>query len=719
MIVAHDLDISNLITGSTTSYNTASLLLGNLIKHTNDGDTSYIRPAKISVNRIFDYYAVDFRYMQTIEYSPDIDYILTSYQSVATQTTLTTVLAKYNKRTEEWTNCGRIFTTPATGSAGTRNTTAVDGKLYRYSSGSVQVNGLSVTGSSTQWSTNRIFQGSRIGFGTTSSADITDWYDIATVPTNTNFELATTVPQNLPPGTPYVIEELKIAFGFTGNGLLSGTLLVHGVHEGVFSQTGTTVLPYGNVAGTGSFVDKQRGFVRLADQQNSRFTSCGPCVFDRSQNLTSSVDDYLYVYNHSGGNGIELIRYDMGQPITAIATGSSFNQFDFSTQSGSNVTATLPVAPGRYAVFAKPAHGPGSGSHDIYLTGTGRLFRTKLSTIYSGSANIATDNWFEIPPMGPNNFSVFNSTNVTYVPSIDRFITTAAASCGIFKYNIYGNEEIERRILLPSSTFNTLFTRPYPNFIYTTHGAAPIVACENDTLYISIGGASTQNIMFNIPIAADYQYASKTKQWAVFPKLITNNNKQFKRALVKFDNDVAPENLGFPPERVFVYYRTTGIDDDSGEWTRLENGGDMSNVAVTEQVQLAVAWDVLGSFALYPPVYGVTLVYENDSQISQYTPSISLTNVTNRVFAWRQAQTFTSTNIPTLRIRLYNSETGNLVLEDTTLSQSQGVFQYSANTGSTWNSWNATQNVANNYIKYTATALPANTLINAVITEAQ
>ena len=693
MIVAHDLDISNLTIGSTTSYNTASLLLGNLIKQVDDGDTSYIRPGKISVNRIFDYYGVDFRYAQTIDYSPDIDYVLSSYQSVATQTTLTTVLAKYNKATEEWTNCGRIFTTPVTGAAAVRNTTAVDGKLYRYSTGTVQVNGLNVTGSGTAWATNRIYQGARIGFGTTSSAAVTNWYEIATVPSETNFQLQTAVPGDIVAGTPYVIEEFKIAFGFTGNGVFSGTLLVHGIHEGVFSFTGTTVLPYGGNFGTGSFVDRQRGFVRIAEQQNSRYQSPGPFMFNTTTNLTSSVNDYLYAFNQAGGNGIELIRFNVGRATTSIASGSSFTEFDFATQAGSATTSTLPVAPGRYGFFAQTSHGPGSGSNDIYLTGTGRLFRTKMSTIYSGSANVATDNWFEIPPMGPNNFGVFSSANVAYVPSIDRFITTAAGSCGIFKYNIYGNEEIERRVLISSTTFNTLLTKPYPNFIYTNHGFAPIVACHSEMLYVTIGAASTQNLWFNIPIAADYQYAPKTKQWAVFPKLITNNNKQFKRAFVKFANDVAPENLGFPPERVFIYYRTTGIDDDSGTWTRLEKGGDMLAVPVAEQVQLAVAWDVLGSFALYPPVYGVTLVYENDSQISQYTPSISLTNVTNRAFVWRQAQLFTSANIPTLQIRLYNSETGNLVLEDTTTAQSQGVFQYSANTGSTWNAWNNILNI--------------------------
>jgi hypothetical protein len=236
-------------------------------------------------------------------------------------------------------------------------------------------------------------------------------------------------------------------------------------------------------------------------------------------------------------------------------------------------------------------------------------------------------------------------------------------------------------------------------------------------LYLTIGTANTQNIWLNIPIGADYKYAPQTKQWAVFPKLIVPSNKKFKSSLIKYSNAMSSEEMSFPPERVYIFYRTSGIDDDSGSWTRLPDNGDMSNITATEQIQLAVAWDVMGTFALYPPVYGVTLVYENDSQISQYIPSLSLTDVTNKRFVWRQAQLFITTNIPVLNIKLYNSETGNLITEDTTALQSHGVFQYSANSGSTWNTWDNNQNVLNNYIRYTANNLPANTLINAVITE--
>jgi hypothetical protein len=714
MIVAHDLDISNLTIGSTNSYNTASLLLGNLIRKTDEVPQSYIRPMKITPNRVFDYYGVDFRYLKTITYSDDVDYVFSIYNAVATQTTLTVKLAKFDKKTESWTNCGRIFIPVVTGSVATRNATSVDAKLYRYSAGTVEVNGSGVTGSGTNWADNRIFQGSRIGFGTADATQITTWYEIADVPTNSNLTLsANAIPYTA--STPYVIEELKLATTFTyGTNLgLSGTALIQGVHENVFSFTGTTITPAGGTLGTAPYDDRTRSYVRLVETQTTNnFRSPGPVLFNQSINLTSSIDDYLYVFNQPSGNIIQIGRFNLGVPLTNIQTGSSFDQYELMTGLG----GALATAPSRIGFFAKASHGPGSGSNDIYLVSTGRLNRTELTEIYTGSGAVATDNWFEIAPGGPSNLSTFGSANMCYIPKLDRFFLTSANSSAIFKYNIYG-EEMERRVLLNSTVTNTIVSRPYPQFVYTNHATTPIVSCDNDMLYVAIGASATTNIWMNIPIGADYEYAPQTKQWAVFPKLMTPGNKLFKQALVKFSNTITTSKLGFPPERVYVFCRTTGIDDDSGEWTRLDNAGSMNAIPAAEQVQLAVAWDVLGSFALYPPVYGVTLVYENENQMPQYIPSLSLTNVTNRIFAWRQAQLFTTPTIPTLNIKLYNSETGNLILEDTTASQSQGVFEYSNDDGVTWNPWDATQNVVDNYIKYTANSLPANTLINAVITE--
>lgn len=722
MIVATDLDIVNLTTGSTTSYNTSSLLLGNLIRKVDDGEYTYVRPSKITPNRIFDYYGVAFQSIQAISYSSDTDYVL-GLVNPSSQTTFTANLAKYNKTKEEWTNCGRIFVTALTGSVATRTPSGIDGKLYRYTSGSVQVNGFNVTGSGTNWGTDRIFQGARIGFGTTSSANVTEWYEVSNVPTNTNLTINSRNSLSFPPGTPYIIEELKIAITFYNTNAISpqfgGTLLIQGINEDVFSLPGTTIIPYGGLSGTGSFTDRTRGFVRLAEAQNSIYQGPGPVCFNRNVNTTSSLNDLLYVFNaFSIGSfpAIHLLTFNLGTPITSISTGSSFTQFDRQLVSGSIATGFANT--GRSCFFANLKHGPGSGSTDLYLPTAGRLLRMKASDFRSGSLTVGTDVWVEVPPMGPINILPVQSAFTTYIPSIDRFIMAGTPNSFMFKYNT-NLEENERRVLTTSNMINTTATKPYPNFIYSTADTVPLITCDNDTLYMAIGSTTTSRFVWiNLPVACDYKYAPQSKQWAVFPKLNTPSNKKFKRAFVKFDQDqVAPENLGYPSERVFIYYRTSGISDDTGTWTLLQKGGDMSDIVPSEEIQLAVAWDVLGSFALYPRVYGITLVYENDSQISQYVPSIALTSVPNRAFVWRQAQLFTTPNIPTLRIRLYNSETENLILEDTSTAQSQGTFQYSTDNGVTWNAWNASQNVVGNYIKYTANALPANTLVNAIITE--
>jgi putative restriction endonuclease len=152
-------------------------------------------------------------------------------------------------------------------------------------------------------------------------------------------------------------------------------------------------------------------------------------------------------------------------------------------------------------------------------------------------------------------------------------------------------------------------------------------------LYVTIGGANTNNIWFTIPAAADYKYAPQTKQWAVFPKLNTPSNKKFKEIFIKSQNQMAPENLGFPPERVFAYYRTIGIDNDTGAWTLLSKPYDMSNIPVSEEIQFAIAWDVFGikngvnDYAYFKKKISS---YRKDNQTTN--PSIGCIVLTNPVF---------------------------------------------------------------------------------------
>ena len=55
-----------------------------------------------------------------------------------------------------------------------------------HTTGSVTVTGTQVTGSGTTWLTDGACVGNRIGFGSTSSADITSWYEISSIISNTS-----------------------------------------------------------------------------------------------------------------------------------------------------------------------------------------------------------------------------------------------------------------------------------------------------------------------------------------------------------------------------------------------------------------------------------------------------------------------------------------------------------------------------------------------------
>ena len=59
----------------------------------------------------------------------------------------------------------------------------------KYTTGTVGVSGATVTGSGTAWSASRIFLGSRIGFGSSDPTQITDWYYINAVGSDTSITI--------------------------------------------------------------------------------------------------------------------------------------------------------------------------------------------------------------------------------------------------------------------------------------------------------------------------------------------------------------------------------------------------------------------------------------------------------------------------------------------------------------------------------------------------
>jgi hypothetical protein len=138
--------------------------------------------------------------------------------------------------------------------------------------------------------------------------------------------------------------------------------------------------------------------------------------------------------------------------------------------------------------------------------------------------------------------------------------------------------------------------------------------------------------------------------------------------------------------------------------------------AVSDYIQFKIAFDIMGEICVPTRIYSIVAIYEDSSQDSHYQPSLTKSSASSRIFAWKQVTAW-GTNIPNLQIRLYNADTGFLVLDDTVNVSGSGTWQYSTN-GSTWNSWSASADTVGNYIRYTATSLPNNITVKALLTQA-
>jgi hypothetical protein len=725
MRVAYEIPItSTSILGSTTAYTSASICTGSLIRrYVDDNDFSYLKPLDITYNRMYDNlgYTLNAKYISAIEWSKDVDYIFLNHPGIVAQgTNMSMIMGKYTKSTNSFQNLGRILINPLY-APGIPNRTAqsITAYLYRYSSGSVQVNGTGVTGSSTNWATNRIFQGSRIGFGTTSSADVTTWYDISTVPTNTNFELATAAVTNYTSSTPYVIEELKLFIPTLHSSLpVNGVVVVNGLNESTFTVAGTVVNSY-----TGSAQDRQRGFYRISDVGSGSLMQAPYVMELEPPTSPTSQNGYLLAAN-TAATQIQYFKFNMLYPVSQsnmIWTGSISESFQAKTD------FYTPIATPQLSLkIATTKHGPGSGSLSLYSIGSGvygttagRVYRTPVSSITSGSTSFIADSCLEVPPGSSETSTISGFSTVEYSSVSDRFYLqgNTASPFNILTTAQYNTtaDQLERQVLINVNAVNKATSTPQPaSFI--VNGTRPNYTINGDMMYVVTGtGTLGTYVVYNIPVGADYKSAKTSKQWVSFPVINTAGVQTYYNVHAKVSNHLGTDSLGYVPERVVLYYRTSNIGNDSGTWLDVPENGDMSQVAVGNEIQFALAWDVLGLKAVPNRVYGLVFTYEDGSQDTHYQPSVGESDITSNIFAWRQAQLWGST-IPELRIRLYNDDTSNLLTDDDTTSQSNGTFEYSTNNGSTWSAWNNTQDAIGNYIRYTANSLPAATRIRALLT---
>lgn len=625
------------------AYDSTKLGLGPLMTQLNGAgeEDKYAGPVPIGVARPVETSgAIPGVFPWALQWSSTIDWVFLA-DNAAAAATRRIQLYEFNRTTGQFTWKGFVTLTYPTA---TNYTIRGFRMTYdKYTTGTAAVSGTAVTGTSTTWSASKLAVGSRIGFGSINPNAITTWYEISAIGSDTSITLTTSA------GTiadgPYVIEELRAIMATTNATATNGGLCVaKGLRAENFSPTGTAIP-------AATTVDNIRAVYWLADAATVTNTvSFGMGLQDKD----SWTQHYCWV-GDTLANPI-LFKYNIRAALTLTA-GKDTTSLVFKTGAGGAVTGTTSQNNNGRVVTA--AHGPGNGIPCFYFTTTTRIYRTvNVTTITTGSTTWLSggDVMTEVPPGGVTTHTATGALNlIEYAGTLDKFVIISSGAAGVRSYiSRYFNDgsQLDRIFLVDSKQINQAgadsTTTIYPVILAVIQTAW----AEGGILYLAgVGTTAATNILYAVPIGADWEYAVTTNCRLVTPSISTPNCNKFVRA---YENEIeiiggdTVHNLGQTPEGFRVYYRTTGISDNSGSWTLLDDLEDLSGVDGATAIQFMFEFKVINLTCIPARILSCAVLYEDFTTDSHYQPSVAQSSTTNKRFAWRFSTAFGGT-VPTLR----------------------------------------------------------------------
>lgn len=613
------------------------------------------------------------------------------------------------------------YTPPTTGNITVRGFRV----LYeKHTTGTVAVSGATVTGNGTTWSADRIFIGSRIGFGSSDPTQITQWYYVNAVTDDTTLTIqvsdtaagtgGTAANLTINAGTSYVIEDLRFLITHSNATATNGGLfMVGGTSPDSFATNGQTIA-------AATTVDKVKACYWLADASTVTNTVPAGCTVEEKESWTTQ---YTYVLDTNG----RIYKYNC-RTAMSLTAGKTTSCLVFKTGiQAPAITGTLSVNNnGRIGSLAHQG-----GILSLYFATTTRIYRIPLTNIIADTTNWAggeADAMVEVPAGGTSTYAATSvMSSVEIADQIDRLIitTTGAATTThrrmyITQYNVVSNAFDHVFLADTGQSDQSAATADSAPHV-SPQGAAINVWSTDGLVYISRPGATVYtNMLYAVPLAADWVYANldgQPKQRLITPAIQTPNCSKFKRVYVSHADYFGGGNLTIPSEPYKLYYRTAGITDDSGAWTYVNNIGNLSSTTAAEYIQFMFEFRVIGTFCLPTRIYNVGIIYEDNTTDSHYQPSVGQSNLTTKRFAWRFSTAFGST-VPTLRVRLYDAVTGGLLLDDDSATPTGGTWEKSTDGGQNWTAYNTTdKGNETTYIRYTPTTLGDDIKVRALLTQ--
>ena len=367
-------------------------------------------------------------------------------------------------------------------------------------------------------------------------------------------------------------------------------------------------------------------------------------------------------------------------------------------------------------------HGPGVGELSIYFVTTTRLYRAAISKIFAGNLGWISDNRPEIPPGSVSTFPATNAlSSVEISDSIDRLIVLTSGATAfkhyVTRYPEVAGEQFNRFFGLDDKQQDQSIADPNAPIHFNTASQATSVWSENGIAHIVKHGATAALCqMYALPLGAHWSYADSTNQRVITPEIATPDCSSFRRMLTSVVDHLGSEEFRIPTASIFSFYRTSGIDDNTGSWTQLPEDGDLSGLSPSTSIQFMFEFTTISLLCVPGRIMSLAVLYDDFSTDAHYQPSSGKTVEASKQFAWRFSTAFGST-VPTLRIRLYDAVTGGLLVDDDSVTQ-EGTWEKTTDDGANWTSYNTTDKAnETTYIRFTPDTLPDNIKIRALLTQ--
>lgn len=616
-------------------------------------------------------------------------------------------LWELNRKTGARSWKGFITMTLATATAHTVRNFTMDVK--EESTGTVATTGTALTGSGTQFQTNKVAVGARIGFGSTDPSQITTWYRISARASDTGLTLATS-PGNITAGTAYVIQEFRPVYTATNATTTNGgTHYGKGISIEDFTPAGTTIA-------VAVSTDDQKAMYWLKDAATQTNIVAAGASLDRASATPTSLD--MYVLDLVSAGNYKVYKYNIRAALT-VASGASVSAWTLTT---GNQAVTGTGSQNANLCIATTSHGLGSGIKSLYFVTTTRWYRAAVSNITSGNVSWQSDVIAEIPTGGTATFAATGALQtIEYIPSIDAFAVGTTSATGnpsyITQYVASGNQ-FQRQFgrdykyqdqSLKDSGHPSIFSNQILPIAFTDAGANRLFVCKQGTTALN-------NQIYVMAFGADWEYAATSQGRLISPEITTPNALKYYRIFVNEARYLGSSTLGKPTEPYRVYARTTNISTDATTgWTLVDNTNDISGFAGASSIQFAIEFRTIGESCLPARVLGLNLSYEDNTSDSHFALSVAESSLASKQFAFWFAEAFGGT-VPTLYIRLYNAVTGGLLDEDDSVTQA-GTWEKSTD-GVTYSAYNSTDRANDTtYIRFTPASLADGIQVRAEITQ--